>query len=246
MHENLKKGIFTARTAVTGELTPFCPDDRIISGWYESRLQADERRKVSNHLSDCSYCRHRVGMLSRLEGDFSAEDVPGSVLARAKQIPGIQPRRSPQRLAAWATAAAAVVAIGLFALIGKDSGGLAVAPGDTSMNGTALRELRSIGEPAQAPEIIRPEHGQELQADALAVSWKPLNEALEYEVQIIDETGRLLLNERVDGTDWQARTDPGLEPHTAYFLRINARLVDGRTVGSKHRSFTVSSRDIGE
>ena len=66
--------------------TPFCPDDLLISEYFDGVIPDRERQKMEHHLADCRYCMARIGMLNRQQDDTPAGDVPGQVLADAKAL----------------------------------------------------------------------------------------------------------------------------------------------------------------
>ena len=215
-----------------GERTAFCPDDEAIAAFFDQRLPGNERDSVSRHLSDCRYCRGRLGMLSRLENADQEYPVSEEYKAQATQLAGAR-GRNPWRLApAWAAAAAVVFAIGIW--IGQIQ-----SPTLTS-NAPDTRELRSVDPAALEPSILRPAENALIDPAAFEVQWTPVAGSLHYELFVLSDAGDLLVHERLDGTSWAATAPLPLEPAGEYYVRVEAHLEDATTVSTDHVLFMVA------
>jgi hypothetical protein len=243
-----------------GERTRFCPDVTSIAGFFERNSARAEQDRLVEHLAACAYCRARLGVLARLAEDGGAgleqaqEQVPEDVLARVKQL--ARPKRNPedhrrQGQSRWwpaaAVAAVGVLAVGLFVNVDRFSGTPLPGADRTSPgNAAGERQQRSVDGSALEPRILYPGYGARLNRAAVGLRWTPVEGALHYEVTLLSDSGDLLLSERVQGTHWAPAQPPALQSGERYYLRVTARLADGRATGSGHAAFQVTSAEGDE
>ena len=234
---NLLSGL---QSAESGGLTAFCPDDQRIAAWYEHRLASAESDRIARHLADCAHCRGRIGVLGRLEGDDGVESVSDELLARAKQLAGAGNVRKSRAAPAWVAAGVALLALGLYVY---NAGHRVAQPGPT-WNSDELRSVRSAGPTTMGPEIIRPAPNAVLAPGELDVQWTPVEGSQHYDLQIMDASGGLLLNERLRGTEWRSGGSLDLRPGTEYYLRVTAHLANGRSTASSHTEISVAAKSV--
>jgi len=222
------------------ERTPFCPEDQEIAEYFEGDLAGAERMKLENHLSDCRFCRARIGILERLEEVRTNTRVPGAVLATAKQLGHRVPVRWPRMAPAWATAAA--VMITLFTLSGRnqeavlETGVLPPAAPTTEVNS---RQLRSLSREISNLNVLIPTPGADISPGTL-IQWDEVPRNLHYNITILSYAGDVLWTQRVEGTDWVLDDSIHLAQGSKYNFRVEARLADGRIVRSKHVPFQLA------
>ena len=124
--------------------TPFCPSGHEVAVLFEGKRDNPDYDRFEHHLADCSYCQARAAVVARLHQDKDDQQIPDDLLAAANQF-GNQSRRIRLRRApVWA--AAAIVVISLFVVVGKNpnltSGAIDQAPlsDATSEQARALRK----------------------------------------------------------------------------------------------------------
>lgn len=226
----------------TGEKTAKCPDDQIVAAWYEHRLKQDEAQIMVGHLSDCVYCRSRVGMLERLAQEQDENQLTEDMMVRAKRLVAVNPVRQHAWAPAWA--AAAVLVLGLSLAVNSRLHRNSIIIDDPP--GKSAPQLRNIEAPRNQPVILLPSNKAILNPGALAVQWTPVIGSLYYEMLIMDDAGRLLLTRRLQETKWWPTGELELVPGGHYYVRINAYLADGHEAGSQHVAFSVRDIEPGQ
>jgi len=220
-----------------GQRTAFCPEDHRLAAWFERRLGIKEAQDIERHLPECAFCRSRIGLLGRLEQEPIDESISEDLLARAKQLASSRPPKQRRWALAWG--AAAVITLGLGLLVNSK---LHLGPVPQEQPAVpAARQLRSVEASRNEPVILRPAAEAILESGSLDVKWTPVDGSLHYELLLMDDAGRLLVAQRLQATEWRSGGDLGLAPGGNYFIRVNAYLADGRTQGSRHTAFSVSS-----
>jgi hypothetical protein len=229
-----------------GDKTPACPEDQAIAAFYEARLPAAEHASVVRHLADCAYCRTRLGMLGRLEESGEDETVPEDWLVNARQQSTTAGTGRRLRVPAWAVAAVVVLALGLMLNQGLflDTDPAIRAPA-INQHQADTRELRSLGSDELMPRILEPASGAVIPTGSVDISWTPVEGVLFYDLLVMSDIGEVLLSERVQGTSWQSDGALVLEPGSEYFLRVVARLADGRTAASEHVDIRMDDIEVG-
>ncbi len=221
---------------VTGR-TAFCPEDQEIAEYYDSDLAEAARRKLEHHITGCRFCLGRIGALSRQEHNFSTRRVPEAVLAAAKQIEHPIPARQPTRAPAWA--AAAVVIIGLFAIVGRNSDLIPASPSaSTTLPSNELnsRQLRSVSQDAARLNVLVPAPGADIKPNSL-LRWAEVPGNIHYNIFVLSESGDVLWTERLAGTHWVLNESLQLAANSKYYFRVEAQMPDGRSVSSRHVVF---------
>jgi hypothetical protein len=235
--------LLTLQAAELTERTPFCPEDQQIAEYFEDQLPETERDQVERHLADCRFCLARLGMLQRLEQNPVAPRIPEDVLATAKSIGRVTVSR-PNGAPAWTAAAMLVIAVGvLYQIFPVRETGQAVLP-RTHMNepSSGLRDTRSVDPGAMGPRFLSPREGPDVISNASIFKWTAVPNSLYYEVRIVSDTGDLLWQERVDGTEWRLPAGLALTPGLEYFVRVDAYLTDAKTLQSGYMLFRPGQR----
>jgi len=225
------------QAAPVGEKTPFCPDDETIASFFEGHLPQPRRELVTRHVSDCRYCRGRLGMIRRLQDSRADWVVSEEFKARAKQVAGSRARGRWKQAPIWAAAATILLAVGVWIDPSNDPSN------PTTETTTNIRERRSIDTSAFEPRILSPVEGSSVEVSGLQIRWTQVAGSLHYELFIVTDTGDLLLHERTEDTQWQAIAPLPLKLGQEYYVRVEAYLEDASIVSSPHVLFAVKGDD---
>jgi hypothetical protein len=212
------------------ERTKFCPADQEIAQYYEVEMPFADRERLQRHILDCAYCEARLGALARLQEIDSFPQVDENLIASAKQMAvaaGLQKYRHAQ---GWAVAAVIILTLSVTML--WDSG--QYQPTDNSM-----RQVRNIDQTMVVPRFLSPIEGALVDPGNLVIRWSKIPGSLFYTLYILSDAGDLVVDQRVDGSEWSAGEQSSFNPGAEYFVRVEAHLADARTVSSKHVIFVV-------
>ena len=229
--------------AEISERTPFCPDDHEIAAYFDRQPDHPESELSEHHLLNCGYCLARVEVLAQLHENGDYEQVPQSLLAAADQV-GHQPRRRLHYAPAWA--AAAVVVIALFAIVGRgptfDPGaGVQLPP--ASPAGEEVRQLRNISRSRSAPTILAPIKGAVVRPEDLTIRWTSVPGSLYYDIRLVDAEGFMIWQDRVEDTQRNLPSHLELLSGEQYFVRVDAYLAEAKSVSSRHVQFTIKGKN---
>jgi hypothetical protein len=172
--------------------------------------------------------------------------VPEDWLVNARQQSTTAGTGRRLRVPAWAVAAVVVLALGLMLNQGLflDTDPAIRAPA-INQHQADTRELRSLGSDELMPRILEPASGAVIPTGSVDISWTPVEGVLFYDLLVMSDIGEVLLSERVQGTSWQSDGALVLEPGSEYFLRVVARLADGRTAASEHVDIRMDDIEVG-
>jgi hypothetical protein len=192
--------------------TRFCPDDSDVAGFVDGTLPEAGRVSIRRHLPDCPACVQRVGLLTRL----LREQADTATLTSARRPQGIAYK--------WAAAASVILAVGWVTWFPVQ---------DTD----DFRETRAIESRLTPPEILAPAPATPASREGFVIRWTEVPGSLYYEVRIVTEVGDLLLQQRVDQTEWVIGKELEFQPGREYFIRVDAYLSDAKTIRSEHVPF---------
>lgn len=215
---NSKRLIGLLRSSVgdPGEPTPFCPDDEIIAGFVDAGLDETTRQSVQQHLTECPSCVARVGRLTRILRESAGDSqIAHTNSARVLMAP------------LWAVAATVIAAIGI--------AGIYLQTPEVDQ-----RDTRSSGTGFTAPTIDAPVGGLRIRTGSV-IEWGPVPDSQFYDIRIVDSVGNIVSTHRVKTVYWEIDDLSGFERGDEYFIRIEARLPDNRSVVSDHVPFKVVS-----
>ena len=209
--------------------TPTCADDHEIAAYVDGALGEAERSRLEQHFADCGRCLDLIGILSRAREGTTASE---ALVAQARQTSPPIRKKWPSLLPGLAAAAALVLA---FAVL------LDPAQEQAAINSDEPRSTRSTpGAPAL--EVLAPTPGAVIDAGRLVVRWTPVAGSSYYVVRIVTDTGQLVSEHRVTGTEWSPASDVKLEPGREYFVRVDAHPADLNSVSSSHVPFSIVNR----
>ena len=222
--------------------TPFCPEGHEIATLFESSPNKPDYDRFENHMADCSYCQARATVVARLYRNTDDEQLPEALLAVASQF-GNQDRRNRwRRTPAWAVAA--IVIISFFAVINQNPSSTSgpieqmLHSGET---GEQISLLRNIGRVESGPTVLSPDDGERIGTEELTIRWTQVPGSLYYDVRLVSAEGFMIWQERVRETSSSPPPDLELVSGNRYFVRVDAYLAEGKSVGSPHVQFTIET-----
>ena len=224
--------------------TPFCPSGYEAAARFESTRNDQDYERFEHHLADCSYCQARTAILARLHQNTDDEQIPDGLLAAADKF-GNQPRHVHLRRApAWA--AAAVIVIALFAIVGRGpnpGSGAIDQPLLTDEIAEPARVLRIIDPGDSGPTILAPIDGERISPDELMVRWTQVSGSLYYDVRLVNAEGFIIWQNRVKDTQSILLPDLELASGHRYFVRVDAYLAEAKSISSPHVKFIFESEN---
>ena len=226
------------RTAATRQRVraPGCPDEHELAAYVDGTLDESACERLETHLADCDSCVALVGLLSR-QREVAPDAVPELTAAPASPI--VDSRRRGWLRFAPHIAAAAAVLVTISALTNLLQ--LQVS-GVDPQNVSRERTTRSSAEAAPELHVLYPTAGITIEADQLRFRWSAVEGSRYYEVHIVSDSGDLIREERVFGTEWRPVDQLNLRPGAEYFVQIDAYPADAKTVSSAHVPFWVATR----
>jgi hypothetical protein len=232
------------QSAQLTEGTPFCPEDQEMAEYFDGVLPPHERSRLERHLADCRNCLARLGMLERLADCDSSLRIPGDVLVAAKAMAHKAPRRWHKLAPTWAAAAVVVLAVGVLSQLDstRQSGQESIPSVINVEQSGNLRETRNINPAATGPSFLSPGEGLAIIPADHLFRWTPVAGSRFYQVRIVTDSGDLLWQERITGTEWKLPAATHLTPGAEYFVRVEAFLTDTRALKSDYLPFQVEEQ----
>jgi len=226
------------------ERTPFCPADRLIAQYFDATLPEKEHQRVQMHITDCGHCQPRLGVLARLQEDNPCTLIDEDVLVAAKQQAGGSTSRKLRHAPAWAAAAVLVLALSVTTFRSTDQGqGSEIASQSPEAIEGAARQLRGINQVSIKPQLLSPLEGALVDPAELVIRWVEIPGSLFYDLYIMSDAGDLLVDRRVNGSQWAVRQSGLFETGAEYFVRLEAHMPDARTLSSEHVIFKVGGEE---
>lgn len=214
------------------ERDPACPDEHSIAAYVDGTLESATRERLELHLADCSHCLALVGLLSRAQEAPAAEAPPEPVITRARSLARTRSRRWGFPAPQWAAAAAVVLAVGTLVLVSQ-------TPGPTrAIWQSDAPTVRTGTSPSL--QLLSPDDGATIDRTQLTVRWSTVLGARYYDVRVVTEAGDVVIEDQVTGTEWSPKNHASLRPGLEYFVRVDAYVSEGKSIGSEHTSFQVS------
>ena len=102
---------------------------------------------------------------------------------------------------------------------------------------TGTRTTRTVSSVVSTPRLISPTGLMPIASNDLIFTWQGVPESLYYKVRIVSDSGDLIMERRIIGTEWQASDELNLSPATEYFVRVDAYMSDAKTISSQHVRF---------
>jgi hypothetical protein len=114
-------------------------------------------------------------------------------------------------------------------------------PGDLGAEEVSSARTTRNAAPSLPPlQVLAPGAGAKVDGEHLLFRWSPVPGSGYYDVRIVSDAGDLVIEQRVDITEWRAPASLELHPGTEYFIRIEAYPLQAKTITSDHLSFFVS------
>jgi hypothetical protein len=229
--------LLRATAATARDRTPACPDEGRLAAYVDGALGPTDAEQLELHLADCEACVALVGFLGRDRTPDVVEPVPDTDLARARQLVTRAPSRW-SRLAPphWAAAAMVLISIAVVTQYSRFS-----RSGDVGLDAVPVeRTTRSASPGKPTLEVLAPGAGATVDAKQLDFRWSAVPGSRYYDVRIVSESGDLLVEQRVAGTEWQPPGQLHLSPGTEYYVLIEAHPSESKTISSDHVQFLVS------
>jgi anti-sigma factor RsiW len=227
----------TARLAAmrpgSTEPSPDCPDEHLVAGYVDGRLDSAAAADLERHLADCSHCLGLVALLSR-EHEAGAALTASHAGATSPAILAAARQRRWHGVQKWAVAATLVLAVPvLFQLArapDREAGEQQAVPSATT---------RMVTPGAPGLQVLSPSPGSAVDPAQLAFSWTEVPGTPFYDLRIVTDEGDVVVERRVNGTRWQPPTPLRLEPGMEYFVRVEAYPSGDKAVSSHHVPFRV-------
>lgn len=214
-----------------------CPSELSLAEYVDGRSPKGRKRRIEKHVSDCTFCLHHIALLKTLP-DAERGQVPSKLLERVESL--VKSGREwtfPRFRWNW-VAPASIVACGLFLasliwLNGPDQSEV-VRPLDPA----SYQELRNGTSNSRELRLLEPADGAVVDSETVYFRWELLNDALFYEVDVVDLEGDPAWTARVDTSETVIPESARL-PSGEYFVVVRAVMKDGRLSSGKFTRFSV-------
>jgi len=104
------------------------------------------------------------------------------------------------------------------------------------------RKTRNVLQSKPALQVLYPTAGTTLDSRQLTFRWTEVPGSDYYDVRIVSESGDVVSEQRVTGTEWRPTEQLALRPGAEYFVHVDAYPSKAKTVSSDHVPFSVSDR----
>ena len=211
-----------------------CPDEHLIAGYVDGTLDSDACLALDDHIAGCGHCIALVGLLGRERRADTIEPVPDEVVAQARALVTKEPPRRWRHAPQWAAAAALLLAVPLLIQLGRVDRGV---EGQGSPDPPVTRTVAPSDSPLR---VIAPAAGAIVEAKTLSFRWSEVSGSPFYDIRIVTDSGDVVVQERVTGTNWQPPAGVTLQHGAEYFVHIDAYPSGDKAVSSDHVPFRVA------
>ena len=211
-----------------------CPDEQELAEYVDGAVSPDDRTRLETHFADCATCLRLIGLLSQEQQAGPAEPVPPQVLARAEQLVARKLPVSRRLLPYLAAAASIVLAVSVVVQFGL------VGVSNQTDPYSGAPTTRTLPKSAGVVEVLAPSPGAIVDPEHLTVRWTEVPASRYYQIRIVDDSGDLIAQERVNDNVWQPSPTLALRSGSTYFVHVDAFPTDGKSVSSEHIPFRVS------
>jgi hypothetical protein len=219
-----------------GERTPACPDEHELAAYVDGALPPPEVDSLEVHLADCGWCLAVVGFLSRQRESPDGEGVSETQVAAARKLVTWEPKRWGTRASGWA-AAAAVAFLSVFAVTQYSQ--LSDVDHD-AVPASPVRATRNVAPSLPSLQVLAPGAGATVDGQHPLFRWSAVQGSDYYDIRIVSDSGDLIAEQRVEGTEWRPVSPLALQPGTEYFVQVEAHPSQAKTISSDHVPFLVS------
>jgi Putative zinc-finger len=213
-----------------------CLTESEIAAFADRRMTGQGKERLESHLERCSSCREQVAFLAGFDETETPQAVPAAWLARARDLAGSRGQRRPVwRWGAAAAAAACLVLVATLTLQRPRQGARSVpAP-------TPAASVRGRTSFSPLPKLIFPGSGTSVSSGGLRFRWKSVEDAREYEIDVVTTSGDLVWKEQTEDTSASLPPKVILTPGEKYFVWVRAYLRENKAVQSGAVPFVISS-----
>ncbi|MFN2530742.1 MAG: hypothetical protein ABR555_05560 [Pyrinomonadaceae bacterium] len=244
-----------------------CPDDNQLAGYLNGQFR--DRRKIEKHCADCQRCLETVAFLVQQFEPAENVPTGAMNLVRSLAEPRQSPSWNSRWAFAAASACVLIVAALLLWQLRSGNTPAPPADLVAQRNEPAVsaKEPPSIGNPtkpvaasqlekpktsstheslvrgtASEPRlsVIFPRENAMMHLSQQTVLWKPVPEAVFYEVKIVAGDGTPVVSQSTNNTELRLGVDT-LQSGSQYFVTIIAHLSGARTVKSQLVKFRVAA-----
>ena len=114
------------------------------------------------------------------------------------------------------------------------------ARGPEIVEGCLTRPGSSVATSPLPLQVLAPGAGAKVDGQHPLFRWSAVPGSDYYDVRIVNDSGDLLVEHRVEGTEWRPATPLELQPGAEYFVQVEAHPSQAKTVSSDHVPFLVS------
>jgi Putative zinc-finger len=215
--------------------TESCPDENQIAAYVDGTLEPADAERLELHLADCDACIALVGLLGRAPDTSASEPVADLALERARRLAPTARTRWMQTAPRWAAAAMVVVTVSALIHFSQSPDSGLESP--TSPEG---RATRTIAPGSLKLQVVDPGPGTTMEAGHLLFRWTEVPGSRFYDVRIVTDSGELVSERRVVGTEWRPSGDLELRPGAEYYVHVDAYPTDAKAISSDHVPFSVT------
>lgn len=237
-----------------------CLEELQIAAYADGRVGEPEKQRIEAHLADCEFCLDQVAFLTRIENAELPGSVPGSLLARARELVGSRARVT--LVPAWSrlAAAAAVACLAVAVTVSVRYSRLRTPPpapnhqSEPSIATPSGAQLALPKLPAETGEVrggmesspltvVFPAPDSVVSRKDLQLRWEAVSGALYYDVSLMTAEGNLVWEQRVDTISLTVPAKLKLETGHKYYLLVRADLPEGKTAKSRAVAFSVAEQN---
>lgn len=233
MNPDRLTSLLKAANPANRDRTPACPDEHQIAAYVDGTLAPEPSQQLDLHLADCDACLALVGLLSRERDPVTLEPVPDLTLERARRVAHAPHRPAKRHGAYLAAAAALVLSVSVLLNVSQRAGNGPESPADAPAVRKVPTDLPSL-------RLLSPEPGTTLRRNQLIVRWTAVPGTHYYDVRVVTDSGDVVTEKHVTGTEWRPRNVVALQPGMEYFVHVDAYVANGKAIGSEHVSFHVT------
>lgn len=213
--------------------SPSCPDEHVVAGYVDGRLDARESVQLERHLADCGHCLELVALLvGERDTGHATTPMPAATPA-GPAAASARPGRWGN-VHKWAVAAALVLAVPVMFQMGRN-----VDRGVEGQGSPPFTATRMAVPAARALEVLSPDPGSAVDPSRLAFSWTEIPGTPYYDLRIVTDEGDVVVEQRVKTASWKPPASLDLKQGAEYFFLVEAYPSGDKALSSRHVPFRV-------